>query len=153
MAEHIIDQSFTIGQSKEDIFEFFASAENLERLTPPWLNFKILSALPIDMAAGTVIEYQIKLHGIPIRWESEITLWDPPHRFCDVQRKGPYRKWVHEHIFETSDVGTLVRDRVNYEVIGGNLINKLFVKKDLDKIFNYRQATLLSIFNYECNRS
>ena len=153
MAEHIIDQSFTIGQSKEDIFEFFASAENLERLTPPWLNFKILSALPIDMDAGTVIEYQIKLHGIPIRWESEITLWDPPHNFCDVQRKGPYRKWVHEHIFETSDVGTLVRDRVNYEVIGGNLINKLFVKKDLDKIFNYRQATLLSIFNYECNRS
>ena len=153
MAEHIIDQSFTIGQSKEDIFEFFASAENLERLTPPWLNFKILSALPIDMAAGTVIEYQIKLHGIPIRWESEITLWDPPHNFCDVQRKGPYRKWVHEHIFETSDVGTLVRDRVNYEVIGGNLINKLFVKKDLDKIFNYRQATLLSIFNYECNKS
>jgi len=153
MAEHIIDQSFTIGQSKEDIFEFFASAENLERLTPPWLNFKILSALPIDMDAGTVIEYQIKLHGIPIRWESEITLWDPPHNFCDVQRKGPYRKWVHEHIFETSDVGTLVRDRVNYEVIGGNLINKLFVKKDLDKIFNYRQATLLSIFNYECNKS
>ena len=152
MAEHIIDQSFTIGQSKEDIFEFFASAENLERLTPPWLNFKILSALPIDMDAGTVIEYQIKLHGIPIRWESEITLWDPPHNFCDVQRKGPYRKWVHEHIFETSDVGTLVRDRVNYEVIGGNLINKLFVKKDLDKIFNYRQATLLSIFNYECNK-
>ena len=153
MAEHIIDQSFTIGQSKEDIFDFFASAENLERLTPPWLNFKILSALPIDMDAGTVIEYQIKLHGIPIRWESEITLWDPPHNFCDVQRKGPYRKWVHEHIFETSDVGTLVRDRVNYEVIGGNLINKLFVKKDLDKIFNYRQATLLSIFNYECNKS
>ena len=153
MAEHIIDQSFTIGQSKEDIFEFFASAENLERLTPPWLNFKILSALPLDMDAGTVIEYQIKLHGIPIRWESEITLWDPPHNFCDVQRKGPYRKWVHEHIFETSDVGTLVRDRVNYEVIGGNLINKLFVKKDLDKIFNYRQATLLSIFNYECNKS
>ena len=153
MAEHIIDQSFTIGQSKEDIFEFFASAENLERLTPPWLNFKILSALPIDMDAGTVIEYQIKLHGIPIRWESEITLWDPPHNFCDVQRKGPYRKWVHEHIFETSDVGTLVRDRVNYEVIGGNLINKLFVKKDLDKIFNYRQATLLSIFNYEYNKS
>ena len=153
MAEHIIDQSFTIGQSKEDIFEFFASAENLERLTPPWLNFKILSALPIDMDAGTVIEYQIKLHGIPIRWESEITLWDPPHSFCDVQRKGPYRRWVHEHIFDTSDVGTLVRDRVNYEVIGGNLINKLFVKKDLDKIFNYRQATLLSIFNYECNKS
>lgn len=153
MAEHIIDQSFTIGQSKEDIFEFFASAENLERLTPPWLNFKILSALPIDMDAGTVIEYQIKLHGIPIRWESEITLWDPPHNFCDVQRKGPYRKWVHEHIFETSDVGTLVRDRVNYEVIGGNLINKLFVRKDLEKIFNYRQATLLSIFNYECNKS
>ena len=153
MAEHIIDQSFSIGMSKEDIFDFFASAENLERLTPPWLNFKIISSLPIAMNAGTVIEYKIKLHRIPIRWESEITLWDPPHRFCDVQRKGPYKKWVHEHIFETSDVGTLVRDKVNYEVIGGNLINKLFVKKDLAKIFNYRQATLLSIFDDECNKS
>ena len=153
MAEHIIDQSFSIGMSKEDIFDFFASAENLERLTPPWLNFKIISSLPIAMNAGTVIEYKIKLHRIPIRWESEITLWDPPHRFCDVQRKGPYKKWVHEHIFETSDVGTLVRDKVNYEVIGGNLINKLFVKKDLAKIFDYRQATLLSIFDDECNKS
>ena len=153
MAEHIIDQSFSIGMSKEDIFDFFASAENLERLTPPWLNFKIISSLPIAMNAGTVIEYKIKLHRIPIRWESEITLWDPPHRFCDVQRKGPYKKWVHEHIFETSDVGTLVRDKVNYEVIGGNLINELFVKKDLAKIFNYRQATLLSIFDDECNKS
>ena len=153
MAEHIIDQSFSIGMSKEDIFDFFASAENLERLTPPWLNFKIISALPIAMNAGTVIEYKIKLHRIPIRWESEITLWDPPHRFCDVQRKGPYKKWVHEHIFETSDVGTLVRDKVNYEVIGGNLINELFVKKDLAKIFDYRQATLLSIFDDECNKS
>ena len=84
MTENIIDQSFTIGQSKEDIFEFFASAENLERLTPPWLNFKILSALPIDMDAGTVIEYQIQLHGVRIRWKSEITLWHPPHRFGDV---------------------------------------------------------------------
>ena len=153
MAEHIIDQSFSIGQSKEDIFDFFASAENLERLTPPWLNFKIISSLPINMDVGTVIEYEIKLHGIPIRWESEITLWDPPHRFCDIQRKGPYKKWVHEHIFETSDVGTLVKDKVNYEVIGGNLINKLFVKNDLAKIFNYRQATLLTIFNDECEKS
>ena len=68
MAEHIIDQSFSIGQSKEDIFDFFASAENLERLTPPWLNFKIISSLPINMDVGTVIEYKIKLHGIPVSY-------------------------------------------------------------------------------------
>ena len=105
------------------------------------------------MDAGTVIEYQIQLHGIRIRWKSEITLWDPPHRFWDVQRKRPCKKWVNEHICETSNVGTLIRDRFNYEVIGGTLINKLFVKKDLDKIFYYRQANLLSIFNDECNKS
>ena len=112
-----------------------------------------MSALPIDMDAGTVIEYKIQLYGVRIRWKSEITLWDPPHRFCDVQRKRPCKKWVNEHICETSNVGTLIRDRFNYEVIGGNLINKLFVKKDLDKIFYYRQANLLSIFNDECNKS
>ena len=151
MTEHIIDRSFAIDHDREDIFDFFASAENLERLTPPWLNFKIISSLPIAMKVGTVIEYKIKLHGIPIKWESEITVWDPPHRFCDIQRHGPYRKWVHEHYFEPSDRGTLVRDRVSYEVIGGTLINKLFVKRDLDKIFKYRQTILLNIFNDASN--
>ncbi|GIT13463.1 MAG: hypothetical protein CM1200mP35_02830 [Chloroflexota bacterium] len=86
MAEHIIDQSFSIGQSKEDIFDFFASAENLERLTPPWLNFKIISSLPINMDVGTIIEYKIKLHGNSKRGRVKL-LWDPPHGFCDSNEK------------------------------------------------------------------
>ncbi|MEE2881183.1 MAG: SRPBCC family protein [Chloroflexota bacterium] len=99
------------------------------------------------MKIGTAIKYKIKLQGIPIIWQSIITDWDPPNRFCDVQRKDPYRRWIHEHIFETSGSETLVTDRVNYAVRGRKLINQLFVKKDLDRNFNYRKTMLVSMFN------
>lgn len=99
------------------------------------------------MKIGTVIKYKIKLHGIPIIWQSVTTEWDTPHRFCDVQRKGHYKRWIHEHIFETSGSETLVTDRVNYAVRGGKLINQLFFKKDLDNIFDYRKTMLVSMFN------
>lgn len=126
----------------EEIFSFFADATNLERLTPPWLRFRILSSLPITMQAGAIIRYRLRLHGIPIRWTSKITAWDPPKRFVDEQLSGPFQLWVHEHSFEASANGTLARDHVEYKVPGGALIDRLFVRRDLEKIFDYRAEQL-----------
>jgi len=128
------------------VFPFFAAAEHLEQLTPPFLNFQILTPKPIAVSLGTRIQYKLKLHGIPVRWESEITGWNPPHFFSDDQLRGPYRHWRHEHTFEERDGGTLVRDKVEYAVLGGCLINRLLVAPDLSRIFDYRTATLKKLF-------
>lgn len=126
-----------------EVFEFFADAHNLEMLTPPTLRFEILTPSPIRMAVGAMIDYKLRLRGIPIRWQSEITAWEPPHRFVDEQRRGPYSLWVHEHTFETKDGGTLARDMVEYAVPGGALVNRMFVARDVRGIFEYRTERLL----------
>src|SRR5690349_11084091 len=100
----------------EEVFSFFSNAENLELLTPPWVNFHILTPRPIPMHTGALIDYKLRIHGFPVRWQSEITVWDPPHRFVDEQRRGPYRLWHHEHTFEPRDNGTLCIDLVRYAV-------------------------------------
>ena len=135
-----------LGYPREQVFEFFSLAENLNVMTPPWARFSILTPLPIEMAVGTIINYRIELHRVPLRWESEITEWEPPLKFTDVQRRGPYKRWVHEHIFEEAPGGTLVTDRVTYEVTGGALVNRLFVARELRRIFAYRKAKLLEIY-------
>lgn len=134
-------------QPLSKVFPFFAAAQHLEQLTPPFLNFQILTPQPIAVSLGTRIQYKLKLHGIPVRWESEITGWDPPHFFSDDQLSGPYRRWHHEHTFEECDGGTVVRDKVEYAVPGGSLINRLFVAPDLRRIFNYRTVTLKRLFD------
>ena len=126
----------------EEVFAFFADAHNLERLTPPWLNFEVLTPSPVDMRAGTLIDYRLQLHGIPVRWQSEITVWQPPHRFVDRQVSGPYRLWVHTHHLESLAEGTLVGDVVDYAVPGGALVQRLFVGPDLNRIFDYRARQL-----------
>ena len=126
----------------EEVFAFFADAHNLERLTPPWLNFEVLTPSPVDMRAGTLIDYRLQLHGIPVRWQSEITVWQPPHRFVDRQVSGPYRLWVHTHQLESLAEGTLVRDLVDYAVPGGALVQRFFVGPDLNRIFDYRARQL-----------
>lgn len=130
----------------EEVFSFFASAENLQTLTPPQLHFEILTPRPIEMNVGTLIDYRLRLWGVPLRWRSQITAWEPPFRFVDEQRQGPYRRWVHEHSFESREGGTLVRDRVDYAVPGGGLVHRLIVKPDLDRIFRFRRRKLLEIF-------
>ena len=130
----------------EQVFRFFASPENLNLLTPPWANFSILSPQPIEMAVGTIIEYRIRLRGVPVNWRSEITEWQPPFAFCDVQRRGPYRFWVHRHTFEEKPGGTLVTDHVDYGVLGGALVNRLFVAGELRRIFGYRKTRLYELF-------
>ena len=130
----------------EQAFRFFASPENLNLLTPPWANFSILSPQPIEMAVGTIIEYRIRLRGVPVNWRSEITEWQPPFAFCDVQLRGPYRFWVHRHTFEEKPGGTLVTDHVDYGVLGGALVNRLFVAGELRRIFTYRKTRLHELF-------
>jgi len=128
------------------VFAFYADASNLERLTPPWLRFEIVTHPPIEMRPGARIDYRIRLRGFPMRWQSEITRWDPPHAFRDEQRRGPYRSWIHDHEFVSHPAGTLVRDRIRYSVAGGALVDRLFVRKDVARIFDYRVERLAEIF-------
>ncbi len=142
-SEAILDRPLT------EIFDFFSSAGNLEVVTPPWLNFRILTPPPIKMQAGTRIDYRLHLYGIPVNWKTEITVWEPPHRFVDTQLKGPYRKWVHEHRFEETGEGTRMTDRVEYAVPGlifAPFIHKFFVGRDVERIFAYRRVRLDEIF-------
>jgi len=131
---------------RPEVFAFFADARNLERITPAFLHFQVLAAGPIDMRAGALIDYRLRLRGLPIRWQSEITAWDPPRRFADLQRRGPYRQWDHTHTFEEEDGGTMVHDRVRYRLIGPDLftrvINRVLVAPDTRRIFAFRHAAL-----------
>jgi ligand-binding SRPBCC domain-containing protein len=131
----------------EVVFPFFADAGNLEALTPPWLRFEILTPLPMVMRVGAIIKYRLSLHGIPLRWQSEITVWEPPLRFVDEQRRGPYRRWIHEHAFTQCGNGCEMRDFVRYSVPGGWLANLLFVRRDVRRIFEYRFRKLSDSFS------
>jgi ligand-binding SRPBCC domain-containing protein len=131
----------------EVVFPFFADAGNLEALTPPWLRFEILTPLPIVMHAGAIIEYRLRLHGIALRWQSKIMVWEPPLRFVDEQRRGPYRTWIHEHSFRQRDNGTEMRDFVKYSAPGGWLVNLLFVQREVRRIFEYRSRKLSDFFS------
>jgi len=132
-----------------EIFEFFSRAENLEVLTPPWLNFKILHVRPQPVQKGTLIDYKLRLHGIPLRWTSEIVDWDPPHRFVDLQLRGPYKLWRHEHRFEPRDGGTLISDTITLALpLGflGQFAYKIKVHSDVQKIFAFREKKIRALF-------
>ena len=126
-----------------DVFDFFAKAENLERITPPWLNFRIRTPLPIKMEPGTQILYSLRVHGLPIQWLTTIEKWNPPYEFVDVQTKGPYKLWHHTHRFTESGGGTLIEDHVRYELpfgFLGRLVHRFQVARDVETIFAYRAA-------------
>jgi ligand-binding SRPBCC domain-containing protein len=146
MREYIFHAELFLAHPLKEVFPFFAQASNLETLTPPWINFQVLTPEPIVMRAGLLIDYRIKVHGLPIRWKTEIAEWSPPHRFIDTQLRGPYRLWHHTHTFEERDGGTLCTDHVLYHPWGGGLINALFVRRDVERIFAYRQKKLLELF-------
>jgi ligand-binding SRPBCC domain-containing protein len=148
MSYHL-SRSLVVPRPLDEVFAFFGDARNLERLTPAFLNFKILTPQPIEMRPGTLIDYRISLRGLPMKWTSEITEWRPPFAFVDEQRRGPYRKWIHRHTFTEVPGGTRVSDDVEYDVLGGALIHTLFVKRDLETIFNYRLAVLSDLFHDE----
>lgn len=140
-----------INRPLKEVFAFFQNPENLSRITPPWLNFKITTNTPIAMEPGALIDYQIKLKGLPLKWRTEITHFDPPHSFVDVQLKGPYAKWHHTHRFEAVEDGTQIYDDVEYALplgILGQIAHRLYVKGDLQKIFEYRKQIIEEIFHH-----
>jgi len=142
MRIHRLHSELWLPREPSEVFPFFADAANLQRITPPWLHFEMLTRNPVDMRVGTLIDYRLRIRGFPIRWRSEITVWDPPHRFVDEQRRGPYRLWVHEHTFTAQTGGTLVGDTVSYAVRFGVLVHKLLVGPDLRRIFDYRKRRI-----------
>jgi ligand-binding SRPBCC domain-containing protein len=125
------------------VFAFYGDALNLERITPPWLGFKVTTPSPIEMGVGTLIEYKLRLHRVPVRWRTRIEAWEPPRRFVDAQVKGPYSLWEHTHTFEEDGPSaTIIRDRVRYSIpFGplGELADRLLVQRDLKQIFDYRR--------------
>ena len=149
------DKIYTLGFAQQvsrplpEVFAFFSRAENLEVLTPPWLNFKILKVAPQPIQQGTLVNYSLRVHGIPLHWISEIVEWEPPHRFVDLQLRGPYRVWRHEHRFEARDGGTLISDTISLALpLGtlGQLAYKMKVQSDVDKIFAFRKAKVRTLF-------
>ena len=129
----------------ERVFGFFSRARNLQELTPPWLHFDVLTPEPIRMGPGTLIDYRLRLRGVPMRWRTLIEAWEPGRMFVDRQLRGPYRLWHHTHEFEAHSQGTLVRDRVRYEIplgAAGRVARMLFVRRDLEQVFDYRREAV-----------
>jgi ligand-binding SRPBCC domain-containing protein len=150
MGLHILSREAIINLPVQEVFDFFGTAGNLGLLTPPSMGFRFREDPPLQLQAGAVIRYRVNLGGIPIHWDTRIIEWDPPHRFADIQERGPYSQWTHTHTFDALDEGrTLVRDRVVYGVpLGplGELARRLFVGAELDRIFDYRQQALQAVF-------
>ena len=141
MTVRTLERSQVLPGTPDDVFRFFADARNLEAITPPFLRFSVVTPGPIEMGVGALIQYRLRLHGLRVNWLTSIQAWDPPHRFVDVQVRGPYVLWHHTHLLEPHPDGTLMRDIVRYALpFGplGDLAHALFVRRDLERIFDYR---------------
>jgi ligand-binding SRPBCC domain-containing protein len=151
MAEknYILTFAQQVPRGLQEVFAFFSEAENLEAITPSWLHFKIIAVTPEPMQQGTLIRYSLRLHGISLRWTSEIVEWDPPRRFVDLQLSGPYKLWRHEHRFDACDGGTRITDTVNlalpFDVLG-RLAYKVRVRSEVRKIFAFREKKIRELF-------
>jgi len=143
---HLLERQQRIERPIEEVFGFYGDARNLERITPAWLGFEVTTPGPIEMGVGARIEYRLRLHRVPVRWRTRIEAWEPPHRFVDVQVKGPYSLWEHTHTFEEDGPGaTAIVDRVRYSIsLGplGELADRLLVQRDLRQIFDYRRQAV-----------
>ncbi|MEO8096920.1 MAG: SRPBCC family protein [Acidobacteriota bacterium] len=149
MSVHFLRRELWIPRPRAEVFEFFSQARNLERITPPLVGFHVLTPEPIQMKPGALIEYRLKIRGIPARWITEITGWNPPFEFTDVQRKGPYKTWNHAHRFYEVNGGTRMLDEVLYELpFGplGDVVHSLLVRRDVESIFAFRNTTISTLF-------
>ena len=147
----VVETEQVFPKPPEEIFPFFSDARNLETITPSFLQFNVLTPGPIDMKSGAIIDYKLKVRGLPIKWRTKIQAFDPPRMFVDDQVKGPYKRWHHTHTFEpTPDgTGTIAKDRVEYEPPGWifkPMINYLFVQRDVKMIFEHRGKVLAGMF-------
>lgn len=146
MTRHKFQSELWLPRPPDGLFPFFADAANLDALTPPWLHFHIVTPPPIVMREGALIDYRLRVHGLPVRWRTRINAWQPPHRFVDEQVRGPYRQWIHEHTFEPRAGGSLVRDVVHYAVPLDFLTHRWFVRPDVERIFRFRSEALRKHF-------
>ena len=148
MRVHLVERSQWVARRPGEVFAFFADPHNLEAITPGWLRFGIATPGRIEMGPGALIEYRLRLHGLPVRWLTRIEVWEPGRRFVDVQLRGPYRLWHHTHSFQPHGDGTLVRDVVRYALpLGplGELARRAFVARDLERIFDHRLASVSKV--------
>jgi ligand-binding SRPBCC domain-containing protein len=144
-----LERTVWVPRPIDEVFAFFADARNLEQLTPPWLRFETLTPSPIEMRPGTLIRYRIRWHFVAIGWLTEIVEWQPPVRFVDVQQRGPYALWHHTHEFATEGDGTRIRDTVQYALplgVLGVAAHAIAVRRDLARIFDYREQRVAEIF-------
>jgi len=150
--EHQLHYTLTLNLPRDEVFAFFADAGNLQRLTPPELDFSILTPLPIEMRVGALIDYRLQLLGFPFNWRTEITEWAPPHHFVDVQLKGPYAKWEHRHTFTECPEGTHIEDLVHFQLPLLPLGEAAYpmVKLQLERIFAHRQEMVRSLLTPNC---
>ena len=145
MKVHRLEREQLLPLPVDDVFGFFARARNLEAITPAWLRFEVLTPEPLAMAPGTMIDYRLRLHGLPLRWVTRIEEWQANRGFVDRQVRGPYRLWHHRHDFTAVDGGTMVRDLVRYQLpFGplGALAHVALVRRDLERIFDFRQRAV-----------
>jgi len=150
MKPRILKREQEIARPLKEVFAFFEKPENLAKITPPSLGFKILTPLPIEMREGALIDYTVNVFGLPQRWTTLITAYDPPHRFVDTQIKGPYDFWHHTHTFKEIDAGTLITDEVRYVLpfgLLGELAHIFVIEGQLRHIFNYRAQVIEKIFS------
>jgi ligand-binding SRPBCC domain-containing protein len=142
MRLHLLEREQLVAAPLHEVFTFFAHARNLERITPPWLRFTVLTPEPIELTLGSRIAYRLRVHGVPLRWISRIDEWEPGRSFVDRQLRGPYRLWEHRHEFSAMNGSTVVRDRVRYALpLGplGTLAHATVVRRDLERIFDFRR--------------
>lgn len=148
MTVHVLEREQWVPTPPEETFELYSDAFALERITPPWLSFRVTSPGPLRLTEGTLIDYRLRLHGVPVRWRSRIEAWEPPTRFVDRQVRGPYSLWHHTHEFAARDGGTLITDHVRYAIpIGplGDIAHRAFVRRDLERIFDFRRSAVEAI--------
>jgi ligand-binding SRPBCC domain-containing protein len=147
--EHVLERVQLIERPLVEVFPFFADAFNLERITPPFLHFKVLTPPPIEMESGALLDYQIRLYGLPMRWRTIIEEFTPGVRFVDRQLKGPYKLWHHTHTFHETNDGTVMTDLVRYQIAYGQLgalARRMLVERTLERIFDYRYRVIGEIF-------
>jgi hypothetical protein len=146
---YVLTQEQWVPRPVDEVFGFFSDARNLEKLTPPWLGFHILTGGQITIAKGTLIQYRLSWHGLPVYWKTEITCWDPPRSFEDIQLSGPYKLWHHTHRFEGASSGTQMTDVVRYVLpLGplGRAAHALVVRRNIQQIFDYRRQRIQALF-------
>jgi ligand-binding SRPBCC domain-containing protein len=147
---HVLERSERLPVPPAEAFAFYGEAANLEAITPPWLRFSVVTP-DVQMCPGALIDYRLRLHGVPIRWRTRIEAWEPPSRFVDVQVRGPFALWEHTHTFRADgDDAVIIADRVRYALpLGplGRLAHVAFVRRDLDRIFDHRMRAVAALLS------